>query len=107
MCQAAIQSLFRLISFAFYRHVELKGGYNLPPDGVPTLLCITHTNGLADAVVSMAKVPRFLRICAKDTLWKHPVFGPFIEASGAIPVMRAKEHGSNTDNTGVFRAVSE
>lgn len=102
-----MKKLFEASSFTFFHSVEMTGSENMPPPGVPTLLCFNHGNGLCDPVLLISHIPRTVRFAAKDTLWKDPLFGIFIRNSGAVPVQRRAEHGKDANNQDFFSAMYE
>ncbi|KAL1527673.1 hypothetical protein AB1Y20_009059 [Prymnesium parvum] len=102
-----IRLMFRASAGVFYATTEVHGLDNLPPAGVPTILCFNHGNGLADPLVLIRTTPRMVRFCAKDTLWSIPIMKYFIRNSGAVPVYRRREHGDEAEkrNLDVFKTV--
>lgn len=91
-----IRLLFFLTSRVFYASFDVRGIDNIPPHGEPLILAFNHGNSLGDpmAIISCVNT-RIIRFCAKNTLWKIPFFGSFVSASGAVPVYRKREHGSD------------
>lgn len=47
----------------------------VPPPGECTVLCPNHGNSLTDAISVVSQSPRMVRLTAKDSLWKDPIFG--------------------------------
>ena len=90
-----IRFIFRGCAGIFYSTTETHGLDKFPGKGTPTILCFNHGNGLADPLVLIRKTPRMVRFCAKDSLWSVPVMKVFIRNSGAVPVYRSKDHGSD------------
>jgi glycerol-3-phosphate O-acyltransferase/dihydroxyacetone phosphate acyltransferase len=103
----ALRTAFRVASNVFYATTQVNGLDNLPPEGEATILCFNHGNSLGDPVMLMRTTPRTISFCAKDALWKAPVFGTMVRHSGAVPVYRAKDHGAKAKdfNQDMFRAV--
>lgn len=103
----ALRSAFRVASNIFYATTEVNGLENLPKEGDATILCFNHGNSLGDPVMLMRTTPRTISFCAKDALWKAPLFGMMVRNSGAVPVYRAKDHGNKAKdfNQETFRAV--
>ncbi|RKP14774.1 hypothetical protein BJ684DRAFT_18856 [Piptocephalis cylindrospora] len=102
-----LRLLFRLSLHAFYNTIVVRHQENLPPDGVPSILCPNHSNSLTDGVLMVTSAPRqraMVRMTAKDTLWDHWVFGWFIRSVGTVPLQRRQDHPGPTDNT---RSVNE
>ena len=102
-----IKTLFKFTSGAFYSTIEVKGVENVPKVGDATILCFNHGNGLADPKLIIRSTPRMVRFCAKDTLWKLPVMGSLVKGSGAVPVYRTTEHGTDARelNRVMFKSV--
>lgn len=102
-----IRMLFRVTSGTFYATIEVHGEDNVPKEGEPCILCFNHGNGLADPKIVIRATPRMVRFCAKDTLWNIPVMGQLVKYSGAVPVYRSTEHGSEAGdlNKTAFREV--
>lgn len=78
--------LARLLTRVIWRF-EVTGRDRLPTVG-PFILCPVHRSYVDFLVAGMA-VPRRMRFMAKDSLWRAPRFGRFIEAMGAFPVDRS------------------
>lgn len=96
MSYRVIGVLGRLLAKVFWRF-EVRGRDRLPSVG-PFILCPVHRSNVDFLVVGMS-VPRRMRFMAKDSLWRIPSFGRFIEAIGAFPVNR-----SGADRAAVRRA---
>ena len=90
---SCIRALFHVAGGFFYATIEVNGLEHVPEEGEPTILCFNHGNSLGDAVVVMRCTPLTLRFCAKDSLWKVPIMGQFVNWSGAVPVYRIRDHG--------------
>ncbi|MCB1011647.1 MAG: 1-acyl-sn-glycerol-3-phosphate acyltransferase [Microthrixaceae bacterium] len=84
-------NLGRLLAKVIWRF-EVSGRERLPTVG-PYILCPVHRSYVDFLVAGMA-VPRRMRFMAKDSLWKAPRFGRFLEFIGAFPVDR--EHADRT-----------
>ncbi|KAM0751732.1 hypothetical protein T439DRAFT_300728 [Meredithblackwellia eburnea MCA 4105] len=109
----AILTLFRFVLRVFYANVVVEGSENLPPDGVPCILCSNHSNSLTDALLLVTTVPRskrhHLRLTAKDTQFGRGTFTSWlIESAGTLPIKRPKDHvGQKIDNSVVFAKLIE
>lgn len=77
--------------------LDVDGRDRLPSVG-PFILCPVHRS-YVDFLVAGMTVPRRVRFMAKDSLWRAPRFGRFIEAMGAFPVDR-----SGADRSALRRA---
>jgi len=71
---------------------EVEGRDRLPTVG-PFVLCPVHRSTV-DFLVAGMTVQRRMRFMAKDSLWRRPRFGRFLEFIGAFPVDR--EHPDRT-----------
>lgn len=78
--------LARLLARLIWRY-EVSGRDRVPSVG-PFILCPVHRSYVDFLVAGMA-VRRRMRFMAKDSLWRAPRFGRFIEAMGAFPVDRS------------------
>jgi glycerol-3-phosphate O-acyltransferase/dihydroxyacetone phosphate acyltransferase len=84
----------------FFREVEVQG--EPLPSGVPLLIVANHVNSIVDPVLLLGFLgvsPRFL---AKHTLWSHPVMGPLLMISGAVPVYRRQDTTDVSKNVDTF-----
>ncbi len=89
-------NLARLLAKVVWRF-EVTGRERLPTVG-PFILCPIHRSYVDFLLAGMA-VPRRMRFMAKDSLWKAPRFGRFLEEIGAFPVDR-----ETADRTALRRA---
>ena len=97
-----MRGLAKLLVRIFFRRVEVDGLEHLPVDG-PTVLIANHINGLVDALLLMATLPRFPRFLGKSTLFRIPPLWPFLKLAGVVPVYRASDGVSTARNDGSFR----
>ncbi|GAA5871807.1 hypothetical protein JCM1840_004004 [Sporobolomyces johnsonii] len=106
-----IRWLFRFVLGVFYSSVVVEGEDNIPPDGVPCMLCANHSNSLTDALLLVTTVPpsrrSLLRLTAKDTQFGRGTFSSWlIEKAGTLPIKRPKDHlGQKVDNSIVFEKL--
>ncbi|GAA5937940.1 uncharacterized protein JCM15063_005419 [Sporobolomyces koalae] len=106
-----IRWLFRFVLRVFYSSVVVEGVENIPPDGVPTMLCANHSNSLTDALLLVTSVPpskrKLLRLTAKATQFGRGTFSSFlIENAGTLPIQRPKDYkGVKVDNSVVFETL--
>jgi glycerol-3-phosphate O-acyltransferase/dihydroxyacetone phosphate acyltransferase len=88
---------------AYYR--ATRDGGIVPASG-PALLVANHPNALLDPALLAWAAGRPVRFLAKAPLFRHPIVGWLIRASGSLPVYRAQDDptlmGKNDDT---FRAV--
>eukprot|EP01059_Diplonema_ambulator_P020496 TRINITY_DN3430_c0_g2_i4.p1 TRINITY_DN3430_c0_g2~~TRINITY_DN3430_c0_g2_i4.p1 ORF type:complete len:567 (+),score=208.05 TRINITY_DN3430_c0_g2_i4:115-1815(+) len=93
-----IRLLFHACVDVFYHYTEVVGAENIPPTGNAAILCPNHGNSLTDAVVCVSQTPRMVRLTAKDTLFKVPLFGYIVRNVGTVPLQRKDEHQEGVDN---------
>ena len=98
----AVWLLTRLAIQIFYRVRRI--GATLP-DG-PALLVANHPNSLLDPALVQATAGRRIRFLAKSTLFQGHLLSPLIRRSGAIPVHRRIDPGTDMSrNAEMFAAV--
>jgi 1-acyl-sn-glycerol-3-phosphate acyltransferase len=71
----------------FWR-LEVQGRDRLPVAG-PFILAPVHRSNV-DFAIAGAAVPRVMRFMAKNSVWKYPRFGRFLERMGTFPVDRSR-----------------
>jgi 1-acyl-sn-glycerol-3-phosphate acyltransferase len=103
----------------FYRTVEVTGRENLGAAGVhgrPTILASTHPNSIVDPLLLGILEERPVTFCARDGLFKVPVFGALLKKVGAIPISRPEDKGkskggegsaASSDNSEAFAAARQ
>ncbi len=74
----------------WFAKIEITGGENLPIDG-PFILAPNHYSEFDPLIVAVAtwrlgRAPRFM---AKESLFRVPVLGSLLRATGMVPVARA------------------
>ncbi len=94
LLDSALSALAGLMVRVFFRSVEVSGG-ELIPRGVPLLIVANHVNSIADPLLLLALVDGRARVLAKSTLWSHPVLGPLLVLTGALPVYRHRDTGED------------
>jgi 1-acyl-sn-glycerol-3-phosphate acyltransferase len=82
----------------YFAKVEVSGGENLPASG-PYILAPNHLSEFDPLIVSVAvwrlgRAPRFM---AKESLFRVPVLGAAMRASGMVPVARAASSAAARD----------
>lgn len=103
----ALRSLSRFLLAVFYRRVEVVGLERFPARG-PVVVAANHPNGLVDAMVLVAGLPRRLVPIAKEPLFRNPLLAPFLRLMGAIPVHRRQDEGADPSrNREMFAAALE
>ena len=92
----------RAASRIFYRQIEVVGASNFPAEGA-AMLCANHANSLVDVGILQARIPRVLHPLARSGLFKKPFLRVVLWFIQAVPIYRAHDPGSNTQqNTGSF-----
>ena len=81
----ALRALCHGVNRAYF-HVTVDGA-SVVPDSGPVILAPVHRSNIDFLVVSEVTT-RKLFYMAKDSLWKRPHFGTFLESIGAFPVHR-------------------
>lgn len=89
--------LARGLASLVYRDVDIRQPEAGFPQG-PTLAVANHFGGLSDGVLLVDSAPRMPRIIARDLIWKVPVVGWLATAMGMIPVHRAVDGGSTSND---------
>ena len=102
----ALRACVRFTLNLFYRHVEVTGTEHLEP-GVPTILASTHPNSIVDPLLVGLFETRQVTFCARDGLFRVPVFGTLMRAVGAVPIRRPTDHAGPVDNSKMFEACRE
>lgn len=74
----------------FYRTVEVTGRDNLGAT-TPTILASTHPNSIVDPLLLGILEERQVTFCARDGLFKIPLFGRLLKNVGAIPISRPED----------------
>lgn len=91
----------------FYRRIEVTGTEHLGGDS-PTILACNHPNSIVDPLLLGTLTERPIAYCARDGLFKIPIFGTVLRSVGAIPIRRRSDHGGATaDNAAAFAACRE
>lgn len=90
---------------AYYRTVEVTGREHLDSSR-PTVLAATHGNSIVDPLLLGLFEERQVTFCARDGLFKVPLFGRLLRAVGAVPIARPSDHGAGrVDNADAFAAA--
>ncbi|WP_308493757.1 lysophospholipid acyltransferase family protein [Microbacterium terrisoli] len=76
--------------FGLFARVEIRGAEKLPRTG-PFVLAVNHHSEIDPLVVALAvwRIGRAPRFMAKESLFRVPVLGWALRATGMIPVARA------------------
>ena len=96
----AITRVFVRLMMPVLGGITVIGGENIPQTG-PIILAPNHRAYMDPPYLSMV-TKRQLHLMAKDSLFKVPVFGPYIQAMGAFPVKRG-----TADRGAIKQAIAE
>jgi 1-acyl-sn-glycerol-3-phosphate acyltransferase len=103
--RAAIVALLRINLRLFFRRVETEGVERVPMTG-PLMFVLNHPNSLVDPVFVLCLAPRPASFLAKAPLFRIPIVGSLVRASGSIPVERRQDPGADlTKNREMFARV--
>lgn len=101
------RTLTRLVLRLFFRRLEVVGAERMPQMGA-ALLVLNHPNALVDPMLVLALSPRPVTFLAKAPLFRLPVIGWLVRASGAIPVRRHQDPGGGVSrNQEMFAQVRQ
>ena len=108
-CFVAIYRLFRALlqvaTAVFFRRIEVVGLEHVPSSG-PVIFCGNHPNSLLDPALIVTTCGRTVRFAAKDVLFRSRLLRVILNAFGAIPVQRSKDHkGKTLDNSSAFERL--
>lgn len=103
----SLRGLVRAAVKVFYGRVEATGQENLRGLGA-TMLTSNHPNSIVDPLLLGLFEDRQICFCARDGLFRIPVFGSVLRGVGAVPLKRRSDYqGQSTDNQAAFSAVTE
>lgn len=97
--------LARGLALLVYRDVDV----HLPASPIPTgpaVAVANHFGGLADGILLVDSLPRMPRVIARDLIWRIPLVGWLATAAGMIPVHRAADGGSTSNDQAFARAYA-
>jgi glycerol-3-phosphate O-acyltransferase/dihydroxyacetone phosphate acyltransferase len=98
-----ITPILRLIAKTFFRRIEIVGFEKVPRG--PVIFAANHPNGLIDPLFLLCFVPRPVSFLAKAPLFKMPLIGWFARGIDSIPVYRAQDNYSTSQNREMFSAA--
>jgi 1-acyl-sn-glycerol-3-phosphate acyltransferase len=102
MFQRFINAMVQVITNTFFRRIDVVGDEKIPMQG-PVIFAGNHPNALMDGWLLTARCRRRpLHFIVNAKLWKYPLLGRILDASGAVPVYRKEEHDGEVDNSGAF-----
>lgn len=85
-----IIGFLRVLTWVFFRRVEVTGLEHLPQTGGGILIA-WHPNGLIDPGLILTAFPRAVAFGARHGLFKWPLLGWLMRAIGTVPVFRAAD----------------
>ena len=86
----ASRRFYQFLTNIWFREIDIVDHENMPPEG--GLMYITwHPSGLIDPMLMTSVLPGQLSTVAKHTLFRIPLLGRLLKASGFVPVERAQE----------------
>jgi 1-acyl-sn-glycerol-3-phosphate acyltransferase len=88
------------------RRVDVTGGDRLI-EGKPTIIAANHSNGLADPVLMVARLPGLPRFLAASYLWKFPPARLLFWLAEVVPIYRRRDGSNTADNATAFQACNE
>ena len=97
----ALRALARAALGLFYRHVEITGLEHVDAEA-PTILASTHPNSIVDPLLVGLCEQRQVTFCARDGLFRVPIFGALLRAIGAVAIRRRSDHAGPVDNEDAF-----
>jgi glycerol-3-phosphate O-acyltransferase/dihydroxyacetone phosphate acyltransferase len=97
----ALRALARAALGLFYRHVEITGLEHVDPEA-PTILASTHPNSIVDPLLVGLCEQRQVTFCARDGLFRVPIFGALLRVIGAVAIKRRSDHEGQVDNDDAF-----
>jgi len=107
MLQRLVRTLVRVITNTFFRRIDVVGGRHVPAEGA-VIFAGNHPNALMDGWLLTEKCGRWpLHFMASAKLWRFPLLGPMLDASGAVPVYRREDHDEEVDNSAAFERLYE
>jgi 1-acyl-sn-glycerol-3-phosphate acyltransferase len=81
---------YRFLTNIWFREVNIVDDENLPQEG--GMLFVTwHPSGLIDPMLMTSVLPGRLTTVAKHTLFKIPLLGRLLKASGVVPIERPQD----------------
>lgn len=106
MLRPILKTGLLLATRVFFRHIEQRGTDRVPDTG-PVLLVSNHLNSFVDPLVLQLVLQRPLTLTAKNTLLRHPLYGPLMRIGGVIPFHREMDRGQGARlraNTGAMES---
>ena len=91
-----IVAWFRLLFRTFFRQVQVSGLRHVPEQG-GGLVVAWHPNGLIDPGLILTHLPRHVIFGARHGLFKAPILGSLMRATGTVPIYRRRDAKKGSD----------
>src|SRR5918992_5118397 len=92
--QRFVRAVISLALRLFFRRIETSRAA-LVPHGGALIFVLNHPNGLIDAALVFAALPRRISFLAKSTLFGLPFVGWLLRAVEALPLQRRVDEGAD------------
>src|SRR3954451_12792046 len=90
--QRLVHAVISVALRLFFRRIETSRARLVPTSG-PLIFVLNHPNGLIDAGLVFAGLPRRTSFLAKSTLFPLPVIGRLLRTVEALPLYRRADAG--------------
>jgi glycerol-3-phosphate O-acyltransferase / dihydroxyacetone phosphate acyltransferase len=102
--QRLVQFVAAVALRLFFRRIETSRARLAPQTG-PVVFVLNHPNGLIDPGLVFVALPRPVSFLAKSTLFRLPLIGAALRATGTLPLYRRADPGEDvSQNTRTFEA---
>ena len=92
--QRLVHAVISVALRLFFRRIETSRARLVPVSG-PLIFVLNHPNGLIDAGLIFAALPRRISFLAKSTLFPLPVIGRLLRTVEALPLYRRADAGED------------
>ena len=86
-----IKNLAELMTYSFFKEIEIIGTENLPEDG-PVILCGTHNSQYVDGMMLILTSKRPVNFLIAEKSTRHKLLKHFVRFMNVVPVTRAIDH---------------
>jgi 1-acyl-sn-glycerol-3-phosphate acyltransferase len=102
--QRLVQAVISVALRLFFRRIETSHVHLVPESGA-LIFVLNHPNGLIDAGLVFASMPRRISFLAKSTLFRLPIIGWLLRTVEALPLYRRADAGEDVaQNVRTFEA---
>lgn len=85
-----VERFFSRIAFTLMgMRIEMRGVENIPQD--EPVIFISNHQSMMDIKLSLACIPKNFSFISKDTIFRVPILGSYMTASGHIPIQRGED----------------